>query len=107
MIDSEIHDLYQFSDLVFFFSQSENFGLPLLEAFASKTPIFVSDLKVFKEVAKDLANYIDYKTVPANKASQIIHDFLESNKLIKSNYLTKSQYDLKTILKEKLIPILE
>jgi len=107
MVDSEIHDLYQFSDLVFFFSKSENFGLPLLEAFATKTPIFVSNLKVFKEVGKDLANYIDYKTIPADKAAEIIHDFLKSNKLIKSNYLTKSHYDLKTIIKEQLVPILE
>jgi len=107
MVSSEIHDLYQFSDLIFFFSKSENFGLPLLEAFATKTPIFVSDLKVFKEVGRDLANYIDYKTTSPEDAALIIHDFLKKNKFIKANYLTKSQFDLKTIIENKFVPLLK
>ena len=107
LVRSEIHDLYQLSDLVFFFSQSENFGLPLLEASLTKTPIFVSNLKVFQEIGKDLLSYIDYKTTPPEKAAEIIQSYLEVNKLIQINFLARSQYDLKTILKEKFIPLIE
>ena len=106
LIRSEIHDLYQLSDLVFFFSQSENFGLPLLEASLTKTPIFVSNLKVFQEIGKDLVSYIDYKTTSPEKAAEIIQSYLFDNKLIQINFLARSQYDLKTILKEKLILLL-
>ena len=107
LIRSEIHDLYQLSDLVFFFSQSENFGLPLLEASITKTPIFVSNLKVFREIGKDLVSYIDYKSVSPEKAAETIHSYIKDNKLIQINYLARSQYDLKTILKEKLVPLLK
>lgn len=106
LVKSEIHDLYQISDLVFFFSQSENFGLPLLEASLTKTPIFVSNLKVFREIGKDLISYIDYKTTPAEKAAEVIKTYLKKSKLIQVNYLARSQYNLETLLKEKLIPLL-
>lgn len=107
MVRSEIHDLYQLADAIFFFSKSENFGLPLIEAATTKTPIFVSNLKVFREIGKDLIQYIDYKMVSSEEASQTIIEYIENNKVIQFNFLTRSQYDLKTILQEKLIPILK
>ena len=59
LMRSEIHDLYQIADMVFFLSKSENFGLPLLEAALTKTAILVSDLKVFREVGGEFIKYID------------------------------------------------
>lgn len=107
LVRSEIHDLYQISDLVFFFSKSENFGLPLIEASITKTPIFVSDLKVFKEIGHELVTYIDYKNTLPENAAKIIAEYLKNSNLIKINQLVRAQYDLKTILKEKFIPLLE
>ena len=107
LIRSEIHDLYQIADMVFFLSKSENFGLPLLEAALTKTSILVSDLKVFHEVGGEFIKYVDYKTVNPEKTAEIVKNFIEESLRVKLNYRSRSQYDLKTILKEKFIPLLE
>lgn len=103
----EIHDLYQISDAVFYFSKSENFGLPLIEAFASKTPIFVSDLQVFREIGGTLAEYIDYKTTTPEKAAEKIKKYFEDSKLIKASSLIREKFNLKLMLREKLLPIIK
>lgn len=107
LVRTEVHDLYQMSDLVFFFSRSENFGLPLLEASLTKTPIFVSDLKVFREVGGDFVKYVDYKKVDPEIAASLVKDFLKNSRRVNMNYRSRSLYDLKTILKEKFIPLIE
>jgi glycosyltransferase involved in cell wall biosynthesis len=104
--DSEIHDFYQLSDCVFYFSATENFGLPILEASLTKTPIFVSDLNVFHEVGGEFINYIDYKTIEPQQAADIVKEFIEKNSLIKVNFQSRTKYNLETIIKEKLIPLL-
>lgn len=106
LMRSEIHDLYQIADMVFFLSKSENFGLPLLEAALTKTAILVSDLKVFREVGGEFIKYLDYKTVGAEKAAELVKNFIEQSLRVKLNYRSRTQYDLKTIIKEKFIPLL-
>jgi len=107
LIRTEVHDLYQISDLVFFFSKSENFGLPLLEASLTKTPIFVSDLKVFHEVGGDFVKYVDYRTISPKTTADYVAEFLGNSHRVMMNYRSRSLYDLKTILKEKFIPLIE
>ncbi|HEX7542700.1 MAG TPA: glycosyltransferase, partial [Patescibacteria group bacterium] len=107
LIRTEIHDLYQIADIVFFLSKSENFGLPLLEAALTKTPIIVSDLKVFREVGGNFVKYLDYKTILPDKAASEIKYFLENSLRVTMNYRSRTKYDLKTILMEKFIPLLE
>ncbi len=107
LMRTEIHDLYQIADMIFFLSKSENFGLPLLEAALTKTAILVSDLKVFREVGGDFVKYLDYKTILPEKAASEIKNFLETSLRVRMNYRSRTRYDLKTILKEKFIPLLE
>lgn len=104
--DSEIHDLYSLADLVFYFSKSENFGLPILEASLTKTPIFVSNLKVFHEVGDDFINFIDYKKISPQQAGATIKKFIEQNSLLKANFKARSKYSLETIVKKRLVPLL-
>lgn len=106
MQNSEIHDLYDLSDIVFFLSQSENFGLPLVEASLTKTPIFVSDLDVFREVGKEYMEYLDWKKLLPVQAAQKIYEFIETNKRIQGHYRMRTTYNLETIIKEKLVPML-
>jgi len=40
-------------------SRNEGFGLPLLEAMVSGTPVVVSDIPVFREIGLDAASYFD------------------------------------------------
>ena len=106
LMRTEIHDLYQIADIVFFLSKSENFGLPLLEAALTKTAILVSDLKVFREVGGEFVKYLDYRIVSPEKAAELVKNFIEQSLRVKLNYRSRTQYDLKTILKEKFIPLL-
>ena len=54
---SELPGLYRAAQLFVFPSLAEGFGLPLLEAMASGTPILCSDIPVFHEIGHDLPNY--------------------------------------------------
>ncbi|MFN4212705.1 MAG: glycosyltransferase family 4 protein [Microgenomates group bacterium] len=103
---SEIHDLYELSDIVLFISKSENFGLPLVESALSKTPIFVSDLAVFKEIAGNYVNYINYKTTSPQQAAALIKSFIEKNPYLAAHYHVRTNYSLKRILETKLVPLL-
>ena len=103
--NSEIHDLYQLSDLVFFFSKGENFGLPLIEAAFTKTPAFVSNLNVFKEIGGNNLFNIDDKESP-EKASLSIKNFLETDKVIQLKKSVRQKYNLETIIINQLIPLI-
>jgi len=40
-------------------SLDEGFGIPLVEAMSLGTPVVVSDIEIFREIARDCANYFD------------------------------------------------
>ena len=102
---SELHDLYNIADAVFYFSLAENFGLPLIEAPLVRTPIFVSDLKVFREVAGDCLEYIDTNSTTPGATAQLVKKAI-STRLARLNYKARTEYNLKTIVTKKLIPLL-
>jgi len=104
--NSEVHDLYQLSDLIFFFSKGENFGLPLIEAAFTKTPAFVSNLKVFKEIGGNNIFNIDNNVESAEKTSKFVKKFLETDKVIQLKKSVRQKYNLETIIMTQLIPIL-
>jgi len=53
----DIYGLYQQSDVVFFPSQCESFGFPMLEAMAAERPLVVSDILINQEVCGAAADY--------------------------------------------------
>jgi glycosyltransferase involved in cell wall biosynthesis len=57
--------LYRRSALVLLPSESEGFGLPLIEAMACATPAIASDIPVLREVGADAAVYCAVADVPA------------------------------------------
>lgn len=105
--EAEMHDLYSLADMVLYFSKSENFGIPLIEAFLSKTLIFTSDLKVFHEIAPLLPNYVDVNFVSPEKTAEQIKHCLINNAQFQNGYQARTKYNLKTIIKEQLIPLLK
>lgn len=60
---TQLKELYSNAKALIYPSLDEGFGIPPLEAFASYTPVIVSDIPVFREILKDNAFYID----PNNK----------------------------------------
>jgi alpha-1,3-rhamnosyl/mannosyltransferase len=57
--DDELARLYREADVLLFPSRYEGFGLPVLEAMASGTPVVATDDEAVREVAGDAALYAD------------------------------------------------
>ena len=68
--DRDLRSLLQSATLLVFPSLYEGFGLPVLEAFASNTPVVASNTTSIPEVAKDAAILID-PLDPSNIASAL------------------------------------
>lgn len=56
---SEVYDCYRESDILFFASEHEGFGVPILEANSVGRPVITSNLAPMKDVAGDAALLID------------------------------------------------
>jgi glycosyltransferase involved in cell wall biosynthesis len=54
---AELAVIYRRATLVLLPSEAEGFGLPVIEALASGTPVLASDLPVLREVGGDAADY--------------------------------------------------
>ena len=67
-----IADLYALADALVLPSQSEGFGIPLLEAALHRLPIVCSDLPPLRALAGDAAAY-----VPADASGEVIADAIE------------------------------
>jgi glycosyltransferase involved in cell wall biosynthesis len=67
-----IADLYALSDALVLPSQSEGFGIPLLEAALHRLPIICSDLPTLRALAGDAATY-----VPPDASGEVIADAIE------------------------------
>ena len=67
-----IADLYALSDALVLPSQSEGFGIPLLEAALHRLPIVCSDLPTLRALAGDAATY-----VPPDASGEVIADAIE------------------------------
>jgi len=59
--DSELYELYAQSKYILFFSHSEGFGLPVVEAGYFHTFPLLSDLPVFKQLTNNELFYYSYK----------------------------------------------
>lgn len=57
--DQELAWLYQNGKALIFPSIVEGFGLPIVEAFHYRLPVFASDTNIHREVAGDAASYFD------------------------------------------------
>jgi glycosyltransferase involved in cell wall biosynthesis len=69
--DSELREIYRSATVFVFPSFCEGFGLPLLEAMASGTPIVASRTAALPEVCQDAALFIDPEQ-PESMAEVII-----------------------------------
>lgn len=57
--NNELSELYYNSEFLIFPSTYEGFGLPILEAFSTKTPVICSNLDVFREVSGNAALFFN------------------------------------------------
>ncbi len=57
--DRTLNLIYRSSDVLFFPTKNEGFGSPLIESFATRTPIVTTDIDITREVAGDAAVFTD------------------------------------------------
>jgi glycosyltransferase involved in cell wall biosynthesis len=69
--DEMVAELYQLAAAVLLTSESEGFGLPVLEAGLARVPVVCSDLAVFREIAGDDAFYYPVDSPPEGVADQL------------------------------------
>ncbi|MCX6557188.1 MAG: glycosyltransferase family 1 protein [Candidatus Aminicenantes bacterium] len=62
--DADLPGLYREAQFFVFPSLAEGFGLPLIEALASGTPVLCSDIPVFHEIGLELPTYFQATSVP-------------------------------------------
>jgi glycosyltransferase involved in cell wall biosynthesis len=70
--NTELKNVYQLASVFVFPSLWEGFGIPLLEAMASRLPIVTSRTSALPEIAQDAAVYADPHD-PDDIAAKIIH----------------------------------
>nr|WP_092074271.1 glycosyltransferase family 1 protein [Dendrosporobacter quercicolus]NSL49175.1 glycosyltransferase family 4 protein [Dendrosporobacter quercicolus DSM 1736]SDM86534.1 Glycosyltransferase involved in cell wall bisynthesis [Dendrosporobacter quercicolus] len=101
--EEELVELYQNAKALVYPSLMEGFGIPPIEAMACGIPVIASDIKVFREICKDIPIYIKN----GNKKSwytaiEMLDDFSIINNKIKSgleraNYYSDEQMDTSII----------
>ncbi|MBP8945862.1 MAG: glycosyltransferase [Paludibacteraceae bacterium] len=86
--DKELYNLYQNALLFIFPSLKEGFGIPILEAWANKCPIALSNIEIFHEIADDAAIYFDPLDIEdiRNAIEKIIQNGDLRMNLIKKGY---------------------
>lgn len=101
-----VDDFYRLSDIVYFLSSFENFGLPLLESGITKTPIIVNNLKVFNEIESNNVYYVDVENESIESIAKKTLDIIEKNPQITFFRKVKKEYNFDYIFKTKILPLL-
>lgn len=99
-----VKDLYKICDIVFFLSSYENFGLPILEAGITKTPIICNDLEVFHEISKENVYFISISRPPEEIAEYVI-EVLKQQKTANLFKEIKQKYSLETVFQKQILPL--
>lgn len=86
--DEDLPSLYAMADVFLFPSVSEGFGLPIIEAMASGTPVITGNRTAMPEVAGSAALLVDPHRPPA--ITDAIHQ-LTTNALLRQNLIRRGQ----------------
>lgn len=97
--DKQLTYLYKNAEFFIFPSLYEGFGLPIMEAFACKCPIAISDASCFPEIAGDAALYFNPQS--EDSIAQTIKKMLHDEELRK-NLVEKGTKRLTDFSKEKM-----
>ena len=103
--DEDLSILYRAAETYVFPSLSEGFGLPAIEAMASRLPLACSDIPVFREVCGDNAVFFN-PTDPADiasKISEVLNDQKLHEKLVKEGLERARQFSWRKMTAQTLL----
>ncbi len=104
--DAVMADLYRLSDLLFFPSFREGFGIPVLEAGLSRIPVFAADIPPVQESAGDWAHLFDPRGHPSDVAEQIIA-CLNNDPAYQLRKRVIEKFTWTSIVRDRLIPLIQ
>jgi glycosyltransferase involved in cell wall biosynthesis len=104
--DAVIGDLYTLADALFFPSQQEGFGIPVLEAGLARLPAFCADIPPLRETGDGLAHYFDPDADPPAVAA-LIADTLAPDRPGLLRRRVRHRYTWSRIFRDRIIPLLE
>lgn len=91
---SELPEVYNRAELFIFPSIYEGFGIPILEAFASKVPVLLANASCFPEVAGDAAMYFEIDNMHSlqQQVEALLNDSTLRNIMIEKGLMQLSKY---------------
>lgn len=99
-------ELYALADALFFPSEREGFGIPILEAGLARLPIFCADIPPFRESAQAYATYFELDAAPAQIAEFIVRE-LDGDARFQLKRRVLDVYQWERIFTERIEPLLE
>jgi glycosyltransferase involved in cell wall biosynthesis len=105
LTDAEVAEFYQLADALFFPSQQEGFGIPILEAGLARLPLFATDLPPFRESAGPWAALFPAE-LPPGQVAQTILDVLQADRAFQLRRWVLAHYTWRSIVETKVIPLL-
>jgi glycosyltransferase involved in cell wall biosynthesis len=105
LTDAELAEFYQLADALFFPSQQEGFGIPLLEAGLARLPIFATNLAPFRESAGPWATLFAAETSPPEVAQTIL-DRLQTDQAFQLRRRVLTHYTWRNIVETRILPLL-
>lgn len=101
-----IAELFSISDFLLFTSNTEGFGLPLLEAGIMRCPIFAVDIPPLREIGSTNIHYFKITESP----DQVANFILENIKKMPQSYFYRKvieKFSLHTIFKKQILPLID
>lgn len=102
--EEELSNLYSSATAMFFPSKYEGFGLPILEAMASGTPVVTCDNSSLKEVGGNAALYVEPEDINsmAHIMEQFENDSLDVDSIKKAGILQASKFSWETCARQTI-----
>lgn len=101
-----VGDFYRIADAILLTSTEEGFGLPLIEAAYSKTPVFCSHLDVFHEIGEEDISYFRLDASPIDIAYMIASK-LGRNAPTRFGIRARQDYYWNAVYRTRIGPMLE
>lgn len=103
--EEDIRCLFQISDALFFPSTHEGFGLPLLEAAATRTPVFCAEIEPLRSIFCTPVHWFDPAGNPEQIGDLVIEAFAQEKTALRFREVLR-RYECFTLFKNIVEPIL-